>query len=364
MGYTIAEMQTKDWHERLEREIARVREKISSLGYLLEDDQPHVKGERFLLGGSTKVVLHAIDKNGVRVVVKASTSPEGVLEIKQEKRVRDMLGRLSFAADTFKVPQEIHYDEDGAGVLFLTEYIEQKEVFAERSLEERFFMALRALEAQEAFHATTYEHLREVKEHFPLFDANAYISSTRGFARDLESVPGILPLLHDVAAMLDTNRTRIERYGNYLSHSDFVPHNIRVQGRTIWLLDYTSIHFGNKYESWARLINYMLIHDTELAEALLSYVRSDRGEDEAEALRLMRAYKAAFLTAFYARSLRKTDGNYRALTELRVALWMGITRKLLDGAPFPEADAERYIRERDTLRSDEEKARQRGFDVR
>lgn len=352
------------WQEALEAELGRVRKVTDTLGYTLEDDQPHIKGERYLLGGRTKLVLNARDSSGARAVIKASTSSAGVEEIRREKQMRDALLTLSFASDSLKIPREIHCGEHSGVTMLVTEYIEQKDVLASRPLEERFFMSLRAFEAQESFHATTYEHLQEVKRsQIPIFDADVYIRSVDVFAEDAKDVPQTRELMRGVAKALIDGRTLLERYGGYLAHFDFVPHNLRVDGRTLWILDFAELRFGNKYESWARFINYMLVHDTELAEALLTYVQTNR-EAEMSALHLMRIYKAALLVAFYSCTLPKTGGNSRALTELRIDLWTDITKKLLANAPFPEAETEAYIAKRDLLRTDEEKERQRGFNIR
>lgn len=362
MQDTMGNEKREAWRDTLAAELQEVTSIASELGYTVDAIQPHLTGERYIAGGATKLVLNS-RKGEDRVVIKASKTPGGITELEREKAGRDSLTSFSFASDALKVPREIHFGTHGAYCVFITQFIEQKEVLFEKSLEERFFMALRALEAQESFHATTYEHLKEVRDRLPVFDAQAYIDSVTGFARDCENLPGAAELMRRVTEELTNNRILLERYGGYLAHFDFVPHNLRVDGHTLWILDFSELRFGCKYESWGRLVNYLLIHDQPLAEALLSYVLHERGNDESEALRVMRIYKAALLVAFYARTLPKTEGAFRELTELRAVLWMDITQKLLDRALFPEADAPAYIAQRNALRSAEETERQKGFNL-
>ena len=79
---------------------------------------------------------------------------------------------------------------------------------------------------------------------------------------------------------MEEHRTVIERYSGFLTHNDFVPHNLRVSGKEVYLLDYSSMLFGNKYESWARFLNFMIHHNRPLELALANYVRTNRGEEE------------------------------------------------------------------------------------
>jgi hypothetical protein len=163
--------------------------------------------------------------------------------------------------------------------------------------------------------------------------------------------------------LLKDHRVVLERYSNFLTHTDFVPHNMRVHNRAIYLLDQTAIEFANKYEGWARFLNYMIVHNPELERLLSEYVRKMRGADEYLDLRLMRAYKAGFLLHFYQQSLRKTEGKLKELTEERIALWSHILDALIAGKDIPREVVEIYIKKRNDLRSEDEKQRQREFAV-
>jgi hypothetical protein len=127
------------------------------------------------------------------------------------------------------------------------------------------------------------------------------------------------------------------------------------------MLDCSAVHFGNKYEGWARFLNYMLIHNPRLEQVLSSYIRANRGADEYLDLRLMRAYKIGYLLEYYARSLEKTSGDLRELTKLRLKFWLEMLKAVVtDAQPDPKI-SEEYRTGRDGLRSQEEKERQQEF---
>ncbi|MFA6279127.1 MAG: hypothetical protein WC638_03525, partial [Candidatus Paceibacterota bacterium] len=244
------------------------------------------------------------------------------------------------------------------------------QVFVAHTIEEQFFIALSAFEAQESFHATTYEHLRAIKDVFPILSSTEYLHD---FKRLKESILHLYndastsAVLEQAEEFLINHRLDIDQYTNYLTHTDFVPHNFRLMEHTLYMLDcvpnYATIHFGNKYEGWARFLNYMMLHSPELERLLVEYVRTNRDEDEYLSLRLMRAYKITFLLEFYARSLAKTSENLHELTLARLAYWREALIAILEDRPLAREVTEKYIATRDSLRSEEEKERQRDFAV-
>ena len=129
------------------------------------------------------------------------------------------------------------------------------------------------------------------------------------------------------------------------------------------MLDCSSVYFGNKYEGWARFLNYMLIHNPELEKLLVAYIRDNRGKDEYLSLRLMRVYKVGELLEYYARSLPKTSDNLHVLTNVRLQFWRRVMEALLRDVPLKKEVVDQYIATRDTLRSFEEKERQREFAI-
>jgi hypothetical protein len=330
---------------------------LKSLGFTLEAEQPHISGERFLMA-KNKQVLVGHDKTGRHVVIKVSTVPEGQEDISREKKARDMLSSLSFALDNILFPEEIFFGKKDGYLIWAIEYIEQEKVFVEYTLEEQFFLILRAFEAQEAFHATTFEHEKKVQSLFPILHAQEYFAEFEKF-----EVEG----LETAHQFLLTHKTLIDKYCNYLTHTDFVPHNFRVRNRKIYMLDCSpeirTVHFGNKYEGWARFLNYMTIHNPKLEKLLEEYIRKNRGEEEYQVLRLMRVYKLGFILDFYQKSLAKTEGDLKELTLERLDFWREVLKYVLADQEMPEGFIEDYKKKRDSLRSEDEKRRQKEFAV-
>jgi len=129
------------------------------------------------------------------------------------------------------------------------------------------------------------------------------------------------------------------------------------------MLDCSSIHFGNKYEGWARFLNYMVIHNPELEQFLNEYVLKNRGTNDYLNLRLMRVYKIGYLLKYYAESLEKTTGNLNTLTLKRINFWHEVLKAVLSDTQLSKEILQDYIENRDDLRSEEEKKRQREFSV-
>jgi len=76
-------------------------------------------------------------------------------------------------------------------------------------------------------------------------------------------------------------------------------------------------------------------------------------------VRLMRVYKLGFLLQFYTGALQKSSGNLRTLAEVRIAFWTEAMLAVLHDEPLVSGVIREYQATRDTLRSDEEKERQR-----
>lgn len=350
-------------------EFSAISALLAPLGFSLEEHQPYVSGERYLMAGG-KLVLAGVREDGTKAIIKTSRHKDGKKEIESEKRSRDLMQSLSFAERKILIPEELYYGANGEYVFLITRFIPQDKVFAAHTVEEQFFIALSAFEAQESFHATTYEHVRTVKDVFPVLSAAEYL---RDFERLKESTLRLYPdeslraVLESAGAFLKENRRTIDRYASCLTHTDFVPHNFRLAEHTLYMLDcvpnYATVHFGNRYEGWARFLNYMLVHSPELERLLVEYVRRVRGESEYLSLRLMRVYKIAFLLEYYARALAKTTGDLHTLTLARIAYWREALLAILEERPLPREVTEKYVATRNILRSAEEKERQRDFAV-
>ena len=353
---------TENWENYRAQEIARITPSLKKMGIILHKEQVHAGGERYLMSGK-KLVLDATHKDEGRVIVKVSSSKKGKQEIHNDRACRQILNSINFAYQDFFLPQEIFFGEEQNCLLSVTAYIEQDQHLIDRPLEEQFFISLRALEAQESVHATTYSHTQAIRNVFGLKNAQNYLDEFAEF-KNLAEIqdPGNKELAVAFArahTFLRAGKETIERYSGFLTHHDFVPHNIRIKERDIYLLDHTSIYFGNKYEGWARFVNFMVHHSPELEKALCDYVRANRNEDEYLSLRLMRIYKLGLLIQYYTGTLAKTTGDMHKLMRLRLAFWIEVLESVLDDKQMELARVTRFLDEENVLRSDEEKARRK-----
>lgn len=335
------------WERYKNQELQNSAGLLNRLGISLEHEQPHVSGERYLMSGRKLVLVGTY--RGTRAIIKVSSAESGKQEIRAEHHARELLQQLRFAYEAFSFPQELLWHDTRDIVLFVTAYIEKEKNFVDQPNEEQFALLLRGLKLQEAVHATTAAHARTIQHTFPLWGAREYLRTAATYGEP------------EALQALTEGREALERYCGFLTHTDYVPHNLRVHNGEIYLLDSTSLRFGNKHESWARLVNFMLLHNPPLADALVQYVRDNRAPEEYESLRLMRIYKAAQLVYFYKHSLEKTEGNLRTLTEARIEFWRHVMRACIADTTLPTGVVDTYRAVRDSLRSEEERERQKNL---
>lgn len=350
------------WDDYVAQEIERVYPFLQKMGYTLYDEQVHVRGERYLMGNK-KLVLNAEHKDKGRVIIKVSSHAKGKEELIQEKKRRDFLRSVKFAYKDFSLPEELFFETKNGSLISITTYISQDQHIIDRGLEEQFFIALKSLETQEGVHATAYSHTQTIKNIFGVLTPESYIKKFKGYkTNSLHKNPQnkhLATIFNDAEKFLIQGKPTLECYSGFLTHSDFVPHNVRIKGHDIYLLDHTSIWFGNKYEGWARFVNFMVHHNPDLEEALCSYVKLNRGEDEYLSLRLMRIYKLGFLLNYYSDTLEKTEGDMHKLMRTRLTFWTEVMKAVLDDKQISKNVLAKFLEEEDMLRSDEERARRK-----
>jgi hypothetical protein len=353
--------QKKAWETYREEELRGATLVLHELGFTLDSEQPHITGERYLMSGK-KLVLLGTNAEHTRVVIKISSDIHGKVEIRHEREARETLLNLAFAYFTFLFPKEILYTDKSGYTVLVTQFIEQEQTFISRPTKEQFFLAIRALKTQEGTHATTSSHTKIIKNIFGIWEASDYIGSFKRLMHEtvlkLPQNKELIASLHQAEEFLLKNSYTIDQYCGFLTHTDFVPHNLRVHNGEIYLLDHTGLRFGNKYESWARFLNFMTLYNRELEEALVSFVKNNRTPEEHLSLRLMRVYKIGFLLSFYAKSLEKTEGDLHTLTLARIEFWRKVLESILQDSALKEEVITAYKNERDSLRSFEEKERQ------
>lgn len=359
------------WKEYVEHELSMLIPVLSAHGFVLSDDQPHIRGERFLMqavtttAGKKLILLGTRKKDGAKVVIKASREQSGIDEIEHERMLREKLPTLLFSYDTYHAPEEIFYVNDRGLVISIQKFIEQTSSFLERPVKEQFAYALRALKAQEATRLTTTRHTRYISRIFENYTTREYLTNFKAFIETVRTtdpeVGAAIPLLEQVYAELQNDQYTLDQYSGFLTHTDFVPHNIRIKDDTIYLLDFSSLRFGNKHESWARFLNFMTLYNPELEAALLSYVSNNRAPEENRSLHLMRLYRLGEIITYYVGTLEKSEGDLRTLNTARIHFWGSVLAYTLKQQLLPDTVRLEYIKLRDSLRSNDEKKRQVGL---
>lgn len=359
------------WEKYKTEELAKVTPLLATLGFILDLDQPHLGGERYLMravttaSGRKLILLARRAHDNARVVIKATRDSDGIRELLHERVCRAALSRIHFAYHIFFSPEEILFTKREGYVIAIQAFIEQDRPFLERPIEEQFSLILRSFKAQEGAHATTYGHRRFIAKTFGTMNGEGYLASYGVFQKNIIEHP-LLPeraraAIQKGGDMLKEHWETIEQYCGFLTHTDFVPHNFRIVGDKIYLLDHSSLRFGNKYEGWARFLNFMTLYNRPLEEALLFYVKNNRAEEELLSLTLMRIYKLGELIWYHADKLGKTSGDIHTLTQKRVTFWTSVLEAIVRGDIVLEEIVHAYTKERDALRSPEEQKRQKGL---
>ena len=355
----------KDLEELREQKLIKVTLFLSKLGFELDKKQAHISGERYLLGYKKLVLLAKRISDNKKVIIKLSNDPAMIKEINDEWNSRQILKKINFAYHVFFSPPIILFTKKQDYTVLVTEFIEQESIFLDRPLPDQFFIALKAFEAQEAIHATTYEHAHVISKVFGIWTANTYLQKLTKYSQDIEqTLPGnkkLLELLQKSKEFTNNNLLIIDLYSNFLTHWDFVPHNFRIREHDMYLLDHSSLRFGNKYEGWARFINFMILYNYPLEKALLKYVKDNRGEKEYLSLRLMRVFRLTELIWYYTNNLGKSRGDLKTLNKKRIDLWTNVLKSVLEDGAIDRDYVDRYKQERNSLRSEEEKQRQVGL---
>lgn len=358
------------WETYRDEELAALTAILRDRGYALDQVQPHLLGERYLMQAVTtesgrKLILLGRNADGKRVVIKATSDPYGARELAHEHLCREVMRTIPFAYQAFFSPPELLFTVVGNHTISIQEYLAQDLPFLERPIEEQFSLALSSFKTQEGAHATTYEHTRLIAHTFGSMHAADYLRRFAEFVREVEralpEAAGLHDSLHRTEGFLSENARVIEQYEGFLTHTDFVPHNIRVVGNEVYLLDLSSIRFGNKYEGWARFVNFMTLYNPPLAEALLTYVKDNRSPEEYLSLRLMRAYRLGEIISYYVKTLPKSTGDLHTLNRERIDFWHAVLDAVITDTLPSEATRLAYIARRDTLRSPDEKRRQEGL---
>lgn len=361
----------EQWKEYSAREIATLLPLLERYGFTLEREQPHMGGERYLMqaittaSGKKLILLGKRNSDGKRVVLKATSDPSGIRELEHERLCRKVLHTIRFAYGTFTSPEEILFHKKNGFVLSVQAFIEQESTFLQRPLRDQFFLVLKAFKAQESAHATTYGHMQTVQKTFGSIDAGTYLQNFSTFKKNIlagapaqKELSSILAKAEDILA---ANKKTVAQYEGFLTHTDFVPHNFRISNGSMYLLDYSSLRFGNKYEGWARFLNFMTLYNPELEKLLTQYVRDNRTPEESVSLHCMRIYRLGEIIWYYTKTLSQSTGNLLTLNTERITFWSEVLKAILEEKEVPQGVLEAYKKKRERLRSEDEKLRQKSL---
>jgi hypothetical protein len=361
----------KKWNEYCKKEIAELSPILENLGFILDEEQPHISGERYLMravttaSGTKLILLGKRNKDLKPVVIKIAADPKGFFELRHEIVCREALEKIDFSYNSFTVPKEILFFKRGRFLIFILEYIKQECSFLERSPESQFSFSLKAFKIQEGAQATTYKHKKNIAKTFGKKGVKDYLLMFEKFKLFIQSeLPGdneLQELLRKAEESIKKDLSIIDQYSDFLTHTDFVPHNFRIKEGDIYLLDSSSLRFGNKYEGWARFLNFMTLYNRPLEEALIFYIHNNRTKKEYRSLELMRMYRLAEIIYFYVNILKKTEGDLNLLTKHRIEFWKNVLKVTLKGELVSENIVSAYKNIRDKLRSEDEKKRQIGL---
>ena len=357
------------WNAYVAQERAALEPVLAKLGYTLEERQPHISGERFLMqaltttSGRKLILLGKETASGARAVIKATRDRAGAAELAHERACRNAIHTLPFAYHGFASPKELYFGQSQGFCISIQAFIEQDSSFIERPIAEQFTYALQAFKGQEGAHAATYEQLRAARRTFDHMNAAHYVANARDFCAHIAASGNtkVASLCGEAAGELEQNGSVISQYGNFLTHTDFVPHNFRIADGTLYLLDYSSIRFGNKHEGWARFLNFMSLYNPDLEAAFVKYFSDNRAPEECESLRLMRLYRLTEIIWYYVRASSHSTGALKELNDARIEFWSEVLRAQIERRALSSEVRRSYMTVRDQLRSDEERERQKGL---
>lgn len=345
--------------------VQKIGQILLFMGFRLEDYQPHVTGER-KIKSLTKLVLLGQDKRGRRVIVKTSDKSGEKRKIEQEKKIRQELEKISAVSKNILIPRQIFYGRRNGFLLLITEFIDQPKIFVAHNLKEQFEMIRRAIEGHELINLKEFRKTVGKRHTCPIFTEKKYLRELNkqiNFINKNYKDAKLRQTLMTAKKVFATNTSLTAKYSGYLVHDDFCPHNFRVNNGKIYLLDYNAANLGNKYITWARLLNYMVLHNSKLERQILGHFKKNLTPEGLECLRVFRIYKTVFLIMYYVKTSKKTSGNLLKLTKVRINFWHNFLKKLIENKSLAKKELGEYIKQRDSLRSGEEKKRQKEFAV-
>ncbi len=352
------------WQDFTASEIEILTPLLEKRNITLTKDQPHISGERYLMSGKKVVLVGMRTDTRETVIIKSSTDKKSIRELELEQQARNQLQNLPFAYQPLLAPKELWSEKSNGRFTIALEYIDQPQPFLSLPTKEQFVLVLGAFSMLASTHATTASH-SVIQNKFGGWNAHSYLSSLGSFCEKIQasavSSDSLKKLLTDAIDALSKQQDNIERYCGFLTHDDFALHNFRFKDNGIYLIDQSSLKFGSKHESWGRFLNYMLLYNRDLEQALVRYTTLNLAPEEQTSIRLMRIYKLVELLSYHTKATEQSSGDVRTLSQKRLLFWEKVLHCLLNDTNIAESEITSYKTQRDALRSPEEIQRQKAL---
>jgi hypothetical protein len=349
-----------NWQNFVDSELAYFRPKLEDLGFSLLDHQPHLKGERSAFRAEKLILLGERKVDGLKVIIKVSRDKNGISEVLEERKGRTALSEIKFSYSVFNDPEQVYFHHKNNELIYITKFIEEEQRFLDRSLEEQFKIVHKALTSLEGVHVVVKKHEKEAQKFFKVYNFASYKNELIDNKKEIIlNFPNLKTVLDKAENIFLKEEYRVTQFGNFLTHFDFVPHNFRVHGEKIYLLDHSSLRIGNKHEGWARLLNFLILHGAELAKKINRYFEINRSKEEIESLYLMRVFRFVELIKHHNKIYLESNGDLKILSHERVLFWANMLEAHLENREFDQEQVENYKNKRDNLRSNDEKERQK-----
>ena len=87
----------KEWETYRDAELGRVHPILAQHGFTLDAAQPHITGERYLMqavttaSGRKLILVGTRTRDGLRVIIKATSDAAGIRELEHEAQCRSLL---------------------------------------------------------------------------------------------------------------------------------------------------------------------------------------------------------------------------------------------------------------------------------
>lgn len=353
-----------NWQEFVQQEIDYFKPILNGLGFTIDADQPHTKGERGSFRAKKIILLgnHKLDNK--KVVIKCARFEEGVSELLEEKQARESIKKIDFAYHEFLEPEEVYFSSTNDYTIQITEFIQEEMRFTEREPKEQFDIVYKSFVVQEGIHAVTRKHNKQIQEYFKVYDFEDYRKQVSICKEKVTDFLGSeSDLLEKAERDVLQNKYRINQYSGFLTHTDFVPHNFRVRNSRVHLLDHSAIVIGNKHDGWARFLNWAVLHAPMVEKWFEEYFKINRSLEEQESLRLMRLVRlfelAAHHSKIYFDATKCENLELKELSKKRVYFWLEVMRAVFENREVDRQIIEDYKNIRDSLRTQSEKERQK-----